>query len=1102
MDESIEGHAPLSESGSRGSFGKTSQSTLSDVETEWNGLRPQIKVQESSTFERYLQLEEDMGCEGSDDVETSHELARDEKALVMSRIVSRLEDLKSRLEERNTHHVSFSRVFLQYSNEFMCSFDTKSSKGVRNVMARFGDHVAVGDSNGHVLTIQVSSHQVNLLKHSTGPTEDVGGVTALELVPYGKSLLLVSGHVSGVLRIWERRFNQSWSYLKDISGCHAATIASIGVVHVGMSMWLLSADTHGRLLSHNVQRFLSITAQALAGISRQLTGQSTSASYLNTIQIDGVEDIGVVLSMSGPYMHEGLSAPPDTSCAYMILCTEKGTLLVEIGQNGKVEYRYVLAGFDGKDRMGVYTAAWRRVGADDDADIVIAAISSGDEINTYMCRIPKKQRGSIKIDHIKRLACSGIVQGVAFIHDESVLVSVYFDGESGRTKMALIPDEQYTSGEDIVVESHDYIECVDTCDWIIPQPVDQLIAADLVWNGSLLGGPDVLLLTSSGIRCMQLLSWQQKLGLLVASKAYEDALLHVAKLYYSLQEVESRPHGNAWRSDRVEAHDLPAVSKQFASLLIMYLQVTLDAFRNSEASSDIGRVEQPDMTSIVHLAFDVCLVLDKLEMFYQDIASVLRQDHEDSNPWEIYIEVLEASIRQGLYSSKLPPDLIRMLVESLMSRSDTQSIEQLLLNLEISSLDLNQIIPLCIKHDLHSVILYVFSQGLKDYKSPAALLFASAVEQYMSSNGNSLAMKLMTYMYACFNGFQYPLRHRYRNTEQEQTMRLESVDFLLFSSLDQLLEVVHLWDSVANIQRDQKWVYFCEKYSKSPVLDFLFEIDVRQCLKLLQDLFSVWDALVVDIIQHRGDSQDRTNEDTLRTLSQATVDKLIETLKLGELSLNEVDAAKMDFILHHVASERASLPSEAAFSVLSYLSHTSKSNLESFMSSQKSFEDIVDHLNDLQDDRLMLMARTAGFSSAEAKIHRKRGHYLEGLECLAGSKYDTEKCFTYYRDVMTDLKIPENEKLDFQRLSLPFFPRMIEIDPDSTAEVALDFAGEEQHDLISMFDPESNALFLFLQALISKLKERSDLDGKKMVCEVTPECMLEISIISPFPVHV
>ena len=1062
-------------------------STLSDVDTEVQQENDVMHVEECTlTLEEYVKKEMHL-CSERAHAKVSEYYGGNDKEPILSRITSRLEDIKSRSQEKSSMpQVSISRSFLQYSNELMCSFDTKSSKAVRNVIARFGDHVAVGDSNGHVLILQTSSQQGQLLKYGAGAIEDVGGVTALKMVSYGKSILLVSGHVSGVLRIWELRYNQQWTHCKDITGCHAATISSIGVTHVGMSMWLLSADTHGRLLSHNVQRFLSITAQALAGISRQLTGQATSPSYLNSIRVGDVNDIGVVLSMSGPYLHEGLAASSEMICPYMIMCTEKGTILVEIGQNGKVEYRSTLAGFDGSQQNGVYSATWRRyVDSREEDDTVIAAVSSGEVVNTYRCKVPKKTGRDMTFDHIKCLTCAGIVQGITYIQDEAVLACVYFNGESGKTRMALIQEEDYCRGNDVIVESCANIECRNTSDWVISQPIDHLVTVDLVWHGSIVGGSDVMLLTSSGIRCTQLLSWQQKLGMMVASELYEDALLHVSRLYYSLQGVHTKSNRMDWCANRVEAHDLPAVKKQFASLLIMYLQQGLDDFRKVEKSSGITPADRSTMSGIVHLSFDVCLLLDSLEMFYHDIASVLQEEgNEHSMSWEIFIEVLAFSIRQGVYSSKLPPDLIRMLVENLISRSEIQSIEQLLLSLEISSLDLNQIIPLCVRHGLHSVILYVFSQGLKDYKTPAALLFSSAVEEYMSSKGKGLAMKLMVYIYACFKGFLYPLMGKHGSSEQEQIMKLEAMDFILFSSLEQLVEVVHLWESVANITRNHEWASFCEMYSSNPVLDFLCEVDVTGSLNLLQELFSGWDALVQDIIQHRGDSQNSYKGDAFRTLSQATVDKLVEILNLEENSPEQMDAAKMNFILHHVACDRASLPPEAAFSVLSYLLHTSKVSLIAFESCQKSFEDIVDHLEDLPDGRLMDMAHQAGFSSAEARIYRKRGQFLKGLVCLLESVSDGKKAFLYYKDIMSDSKISLDEKIDFQRSSVPYFPRMVEIDPDSTAELAIDFAGEQRQGIITTFNPESNGLFLLLQSLISKIKERSWEEDQKMVCGI------------------
>ena len=123
-------------------------------------------------------------------------------------------------------------------------------------------------------------------------------------------------------------------------------------------------------------------------------------------------------------------------------------------------------------------------------DTVIAAVSSGEVVNTYRCKVPKKTGRDMTFDHIKCLTCAGIVQGITYIQDEAVLACVYFNGESGKTRMALIQDEDYCRGNDVIVESCANIECRNTSDWVISQPIDHLVTVDLVWHGSIVGGSD------------------------------------------------------------------------------------------------------------------------------------------------------------------------------------------------------------------------------------------------------------------------------------------------------------------------------------------------------------------------------------------------------------------------------------------------------------------------------------------------------------------------------------------------------------------------------------------------------------------------------------
>eukprot|EP00889_Picochlorum_renovo_P004019 jgi/Picre1/31049/NNA_006406.t1 len=445
-------------------------------------------------------------------------------------------------------------------------------------------------------------------------------------------------------------------------------------------------------MTHNVQRYLSITAQALAGISRQLTGQATGPSFLNTLKADSMQDVGNVVGIEG--------IPMDLCgdhCPYVLVSTTKGVLVARVHSTGRVAVMRIVAQ---SDDDGPWCAAWKHMGSTDSHTDVCIAAAQGSSVDLYSCRMEtglKKGMSTVNVTKQKSLQCEATIQGF-FLSELGVLGIVHHEQETEKTCVQLLLPEQYLDGDDddVVCKNIPNIERNCFQDWIIPQPSEDLLDGQLVWSGSVLGDPDIMLLTSHGVRVVQLLTWQQKVGALVAKNLPEDALSH------------------------------------------------------TNETSNL-------------LSIDVCLLADRLDFLYDEIVPLLRdQGHVsgtpkiEPSPWHCFLENLESAILDRRVSSDLPPQIIQSLVEYFVARLEIQRIERVILRFDVGSLDLNQLIPLCIKHQLFSVVLYIFSRAMKDYKSPAALLFAAAVDEHKSGRGNGLTQKLLVYIDTCLSGNKYP----------------------------------------------------------------------------------------------------------------------------------------------------------------------------------------------------------------------------------------------------------------------------------------------------------------------------------------------------------
>ena len=108
------------------------------------------------------------------------------------------------------------------------------------------------------------------------------------------------------------------------------------------------------------------------------------------------------------------------------------------------------------------------------------------------------------------------------------------------------------------------------------------------------------------------------------------------------------------------------------------------------------------------------------------------------------------------------------LVEHYAALGQPEAVERCVLQMDIASLDFNQIVKLCRQHRLLSALAYILNRGLNDFVSPAAellLAMLSVPEQPAGADAagaasmhhrEAAARKLLAYLRCCFRGEAFP----------------------------------------------------------------------------------------------------------------------------------------------------------------------------------------------------------------------------------------------------------------------------------------------------------------------------------------------------------
>jgi vacuolar protein sorting-associated protein 8 len=97
----------------------------------------------------------------------------------------------------------------------------------------------------------------------------------------------------------------------------------------------------------------------------------------------------------------------------------------------------------------------------------------------------------------------------------------------------------------------------------------------------------------------------------------------------------------------------------------------------------------------------------------------------------IYLESLEPLILNDQLTF-IPPAILQQFVNCYEQSGKLQALEACIIHLDISSLDLHQVVQICWSHGLYDAIIYIHNKALNDYTTPIHEL-VPIIDQAVSS---------------------------------------------------------------------------------------------------------------------------------------------------------------------------------------------------------------------------------------------------------------------------------------------------------------------------------------------------------------------------------
>ncbi|KAJ8915765.1 hypothetical protein NQ315_004577 [Exocentrus adspersus] len=203
-------------------------------------------------------------------------------------------------------------------------------------------------------------------------------------------------------------------------------------------------------------------------------------------------------------------------------------------------------------------------------------------------------------------------------------------------------------------------------------------------------------------------------------------------------------------------------------------------------------------------AINCCVKLGKIQILCNELLEAVCVD-QNNQDW--YYSLLADHVCNGNLTN-LSPSVVQTLV-SYLENKDHQLLENVLLSLEVTCLDLHQVLKICKKLKLYGAWIHITTKTLGDYTSPLTEFLSE-----LSPDNHKLGNTMLVYVSACLAGLGYPTG----NIPKKDISRVK-YDIL------RCLETVHS----INRKNDEP---------NYPYLYALLKYNTRECLNVVELAFA------------------------------------------------------------------------------------------------------------------------------------------------------------------------------------------------------------------------------------------------------------------------
>ncbi|XP_037322281.1 vacuolar protein sorting-associated protein 8 homolog isoform X1 [Pungitius pungitius] len=710
---------------------------------------------------------------------------------------------------------------------------------------------------------------------------------------------------------------------------------------------------------------------------------------------------------------EPLRAPPDFRdhpiTLYSLLAMASLTKILVIGLKPSLKVWMTLP-YSKSDPASVPQLAWQFVPVQKTINPILA-FCKGDSVHFLL--VKQEETGTIHVIKQKQLHLSCDIISLSWINSRTL----------------------------VLVDSHEKLQVVDRPSQEVLETLD-LEQVQLVYNSrhfkSLATGGNVsqalalvgekacyqsvssyagqiVYLGTKSAHIMTLRNWRERLDCLLKQEHFVEALSLAWSFHEGTAKAVVGLLGDQTKKKGVVGDKMVEILFQFAD----------NALKKCPEQGKIQVMEQ-HFHEVVPVLVDYCLLLKRADLMFNQLYAQLG---ENTVAKGVFLESLESYI-VGDRLGHLTTPIMRDLLAHYHSNGMMDSLERCIVHLDVTSLDIQQVVQVCWENQLYDAMIYVFNSGMNDYITPMEKLFAVIGPQLRA--GRSLkdeevvmGNKILVYISCCLAGRAYPLG--------------DIPEDLVVQVKNQVFEFLIRLHSADSLEEEEVF----------PFIRTLLHFDSREFLNVLAMTF-----------------EDFKNDKQALEYQQRIVDILLQVMVDNPDFTPSQVGGLFTFLARQLAKPDNTLfVNRKLFDqVLEFLCgpddgcrHTERQQvlLELLQ---------VGGVVQFNEGRLLTLAEKAKFYQICEFLYEKKHSYDKIIDCYLRDPLRKEEIFSYIHNLLSLPGYSPEEKQTVRDKALQHIQELVTLDPSKSADLVVFHFANEVQQIISELQDE--LLFQFLRCLL------------------------------------